>query len=802
MDESIKDKENNIENSEKTGINPENSPPETDKEFLRIPLIPLRAVAVIPSMVTHFDVGREKSIAALEKAMEENSQIFLVMQKDATVENPKQEDMFEYGTVANVKQVLRLPAKTCRILVEGVHRAKLEKVYTSKGYYTGQLSFTPEIGGIISKSNALEAMHRKLTELYDEYVTLLGRISHEGYFSAIAADEIGTVADAMVGSMALKPDVIQSFIEELDGVKRADKLLPLIVNEIEILKLERDLATKVKSTIDDKQKEYYLREQLKAIQEELGEFNESLDEDEMSEFLKAIQSNKYPQEVKTRLVKEMNKLSKMSPMSPEASVIRTYMETLVELPFGNYSKEKLDIKHVKKVLDKDHYSLKKVKERIVEYVAAKKLSNDFNSPILCLVGPPGTGKTSIVRSIAEAINRKYVRMSLGGIKDEAEIRGHRRTYVGSMPGRIAKAMRQAGTMNPLILFDEIDKLGNDFRGDPASAMLEVLDAEQNNSFRDHYLEISLDLSRVMFITTANTVETIPRPLLDRMEIIEVTGYTEEEKIHIANKYLIPKQLKKHGLTKKNISISKAVLEKVINNYTRESGVRSLEREIASICRKAATKMQLEDIDTVKLTLANLEEFLGPKIYLYDTTFSQDEIGIARGLAWTQSGGDTLIIEVNIMEGTGKTELTGRLGEVMKESAKAAIGYIRSQTDKLGIDPNFYKDKDIHVHVPEGAVPKDGPSAGITLATALISALTNRKVRKDIAMTGEITLRGRVLPIGGLKEKLSAARRAKVKHVLIPLENQRDLVDVPQEILDEVEITPVKDMDDVLKHALL
>lgn len=770
-------------------------------EFTKIPLIPLRSVAVIPSMVTHFDVGREKSILALEKAMEENGQVFLVMQKDASVENPKQENLYEYGTIANVKQVLRLPGRTCRILVEGIKRAKLEETITVKGYYTAIVSI-PEIPKtVISTNNALEAMHRKLTTLYEEYVTLLGRISHEGYFSAVAADDIGIVADAMVGSMVLKPEVIQSFIEELDGLTRADKLLPLLVNEIEILKLERDLATKVKSTIDEKQKEYYLREQLKAIQEELGEFNEALDEDEMSEFIKAIDSKKYPQEVRAKLKKEMSKLSKMSPMSPEASVIRSYMETLIELPFGVETKEKLDIKYVRKILERDHYGLNKVKERIIEYIAAKKLSNDFNSPILCLVGPPGTGKTSIVKSIAESINRKYVRMSLGGIKDEAEIRGHRRTYIGSMPGRVAKAIKQAGSMNPLILFDEIDKLGNDFRGDPASAMLEVLDAEQNNSFRDHYLEISLDLSHVMFITTANTIETIPRPLLDRMEVIEVTGYTEEEKMHIANKYIIPKQLKKHGMTKKQLSITKDVLEKVISNYTRESGVRNLEREIASLCRKSATKMQLEETDSIKVTVNNIEDFLGPKRYLYDTTFDQDEIGIARGLAWTQVGGDTLTIEVNTMNGTGHIELTGRLGEVMKESAKAAIGYIRSQTDKLGINPDFYKDKDIHVHVPEGAVPKDGPSAGITLATAIISALANKKVRRDVAMTGEITLRGRVLPIGGLKEKLSAARRANVRQVLIPMENVRDLADVPKQILDELQITPVKNMDDVLKNAL-
>lgn len=770
-------------------------------EFTKIPLIPLRAVAVIPGMVTHFDVGREKSILALEKAMEENGEVFLVMQRDASIENPKRENLYEYGTIANVKQVLRLPGRTCRILVEGIKRAKLEETVTVKGYYTAIVTIPKITEAIISANNILEAMHRKLTTLYEEYVTLLGRISHEGYFNAVAADDIGVVADAMVGSMALKSEVVQSFIEELDGITRAEKLLPLLVNEIEILKLERDLATKVKSTIDEKQKEYYLREQLKAIQEELGEYSEEVDENEMGEYIKAIESKKYPEEVRAKLKKEMSRLSKMSPMSPEASVIRSYMETLIELPFGIETKEKLDIKHVGRILERDHYGMNKVKERIIEYIAAKKLSNNFNSPILCLVGPPGTGKTSIVKSIAKSINRKYVRMSLGGIKDEAEIRGHRRTYIGSMPGRVVKAIKQAGSMNPLILFDEIDKLGNDFRGDPASAMLEVLDAEQNNAFRDHYLEVSLDLSRVMFITTANTVETIPRALLDRMEVIEVTGYTEEEKMHIANKYIIPKQLKKHGMTRKHLNISESVLKKVISNYTRESGVRNLEREIASLCRKAATRMQLDETDRVKLTVDNIEDFLGPQKYHYDTTFDKDEVGIARGLAWTQVGGDTLTIEVNIMNGTGHVELTGRLGDVMKESAKAAIGYIRSQTDRLNINPDFYKDKDIHVHVPEGAVPKDGPSAGITLATAIISALTNRKVRRDVAMTGEITLRGRVLPIGGLKEKLSAACRANVRQVLMPMENMQDLAEVPKQITDNLEITPVSNMDDVLKNAL-
>lgn len=769
--------------------------------YVKIPLIPLRGVAVVPYMVTHFDVGREKSITALEKAMEENGQVLLVMQKDATVENPKKNELYEYGTIANVKQVLRLPGRTCRILVEGLKRAKLEEMTTKKGYLTAVCSICDSTGAGI-KSNSLEALYRKLSDLFEEYVNLLGRVSHEVIFSVIGSDDIGIVADTMIGGMILKPEVIQSFIEQFDGIKRANDLLPLLVNEIEILKLERDLATKVKSTIDDKQKEYYLREQLKAIQEELGEYNENLDDDELDVFLKAIDSDKVPEEVKAKLTKELSKLNKMSPMSPEASVIRSYMDSLIEIPYGIETKEKLDIKHVQKVLDRDHYGLEKVKERIVEYIAAKKLSNAYDAPILCLVGPPGTGKTSIVKSIADAINRKYVRMSLGGIKDEAEIRGHRRTYIGSMPGRVAKAVKQAGTMNPLILFDEIDKLGNDFRGDPASAMLEVLDSEQNNSFRDHYLEVSLDLSHVMFITTANTTETIPRPLLDRMEVIEVTGYTEEEKIHIANKYLIPRQMKKHGLTKKELSISMGVLEELINYYTRESGVRNLEREIASLCRKAATKMQLTDTDCIKVTVDNIEGILGPKRYLYDTTFDADDVGIARGLAWTQVGGDTLTIEVNVMNGTGHVELTGSLGDVMKESAKAAIGYIRSQTEKLGINPDFYKDKDIHVHVPEGAVPKDGPSAGITLAIAIISALNGRKIRRDIAMTGEITLRGRILPIGGLKEKLSAAKRAHVRQVLIPKENVRDLVDVPKEILKEMEITPVHTMDEVIRYALV
>ncbi|MFO7612325.1 MAG: endopeptidase La [Clostridia bacterium] len=762
------------------------------------PMIPLRGITVFPHMTIHFDVGRGKSVSALEKAMAGDQLIFLVTQKDAVIEEPGIDDIYKTGTLSKIKQLLRLPGKTVRVLVEGIERGEIVSYVSSEPFFEVEAATFDKNDRMPGKRE--EALRRKAVEAFESYAALAGRISPDTVFAIITTEDTGKLSDMIAGSMTLKTDQRQELLTEKDSVKRITKLLPIVHNEIQILELERDISSKVKGQIDEMQKQYYLKEQLKIIREELGE-DEGETEDDIQEYFNQLDKRDYPVEVKDKIEKEIGRLVKMSPISAEASVLRTYIEWLINMPWDKTTEEKLEPAHARVILERDHYGLDKVKERIIEYIASRKMAKDFNSPILCLVGPPGVGKTSIVKSIAEAVNRKYVRMSLGGVRDEAEIRGHRRTYVGSMPGRIAKAISHADSMNPLILFDEIDKMSSDFRGDPSSAMLEVLDSEQNYSFRDHYLEVPLDLRQVMFITTANTSDTIPQPLLDRMEVIYISGYTTEEKENIARKFLIPKQMKKHGLTNSRFGISDSALRGIISNYTRESGVRTLEREIASACRKAVTKLVEDGVPSVKITSRNIEDFFGPKKFEYEKALETDEIGIARGLAWTPAGGDTLSIEVNTMPGSGKLELTGRLGEVMKESAKAAYGYIRSRTDKLGIDEDFYKSTDIHVHVPEGAVPKDGPSAGITLATAIISALTQMPVSKEVAMTGEITLRGRVLPIGGLKEKLTAARRAGMKKAIIPYANKSELVEISDEVKNSLEIIPVKSMDEVLDIAI-
>ena len=762
------------------------------------PMIPLRGITVFPHMTIHFDVGRDKSVAALESAMEGDQKIFLVTQKDAVVEDPGADDIYKTGTLSKVKQLLRLPGKTVRVLVEGLDRGEILSYVSSNPYMEVEVEI-PEHSYRLP-SDREEALRRRAVEAFESYAALAGRISPDTVFSIITTENTDKLSDLIAGSMTLKVEQRQDLLQERDSLKRLSKLLPIIHSEIQILELEKDINSKVKGQIDEMQKQYYLKEQLKVIREELGEGDGESD-DEIMEYYDQLEKREYPFEVREKIEKELKRLVRMNPISAEASVLRTYVEWLINMPWDKTTEEKLNPADARVILERDHYGLEKVKERIVEYIASRKMAKDFNSPILCLVGPPGVGKTSIVKSIAEAVNRKYVRMSLGGVRDEAEIRGHRRTYVGSMPGRIAKAINQADSMNPLILFDEIDKMSRDFRGDPASAMLEVLDSEQNFSFRDHYLEVPLDLRQVMFITTANTADPIPRPLLDRMEVIHISGYTGEEKHNIATRFLLPKQMKKHGLTDKQFKVTDSALKGIINHYTRESGVRTLERVLASGCRKAVTKLVEGEKKIVKITNRNIEEFFGPKKYEYEKALDKDEIGIARGLAWTVVGGDTLSIEVNTMPGSGKLELTGRLGDVMKESAKAAYGYIRSRTDKLGIEKNFYKTTDIHVHIPEGAVPKDGPSAGITLATAIISALTKIPVSKEVAMTGEITLRGRVLPIGGLKEKLTAARRAGMKKVVIPYANKSELVDIHEEVLDALEIIPVKSMDEVLGIAI-
>lgn len=770
-----------------------------NNRIMVLPMIPLRGITVFPHMTIHFDVGRKKSVAALEKAMEGDQLIFLASQKDATVDEPREEDIYTTGTVSRIKQLLRLPGQTVRVLVEGAYRGELLSYVEDEPYLEVEIKAYSETEKA-AEGKKEEALRRKAVEAFEAYAALAGRISPDTVFSIISTEDISKLADLIAGSMNLKTDQRQELLNERDSFKRLSKLLPAIHSEIQILELEKDISSKVKGQIDEMQKQYYLKEQLKIIKEELGEGEGGAD-DEIGEYYNELEKRDFPKEVREKVEKEVKHLAKMNPISAEASVLRTYVEWLLNMPWDKTTEEKLDPAEARRILERDHYGLDKVKERIVEYIASRRMAKDYNSPILCLVGPPGVGKTSIVKSIAEAVNRKYVRMSLGGVRDEAEIRGHRRTYVGSMPGRIAKAVNQAESMNPLILFDEIDKMSRDFRGDPASAMLEVLDSEQNFAFRDHYLEVPLDLRNVMFITTANTADPIPRPLLDRMEVIYISGYTGEEKQKIAERFLIPKQMEKHGLNKKNFRITEGALKGIINHYTRESGVRNLEREIASACRKAVTRLVEKNEKSVRITVRNLEEFFGPKKYEYEKALEKDEVGIARGLAWTPVGGDTLSIEVNTMPGTGKMELTGRLGDVMKESAKAAYGYIRSRTKALGIEEEFYKNMDIHIHVPEGAVPKDGPSAGITLATAMISALTGTPVKKEVAMTGEITLRGRVLPIGGLKEKLTAARRAGMKKVIIPSANKSELAEIHEEVKSSLEIIPVKSMDEVLEIAV-
>ncbi len=770
-----------------------------DNKIMVLPMIPLRGITVFPHMTIHFDVGRKKSVAALEKAMAGDQLIFLAAQKDAAVDEPAPEDIYSMGTVSRIKQLLRLPGQTVRVLVEGVYRGELLSYVEEEPYLEVEIKAYSEPETVVERKKE-EALRRKAVEAFEAYAALAGRISPETVFAIISTDDISKLSDLIAGSMNLKTEQRQELLSERDSFKRISRLLPVIHDEIQILELEKDISSKVKGQIDEMQKQYYLKEQLKIIREELGE-GEGGDEDEIQEYYEELEKREFPKEVREKVEKEIKHLAKMNPISAEASVLRTYVEWLLNMPWDKTTDEKLDPAEARKILERDHYGLEKVKERIVEYIASRKMATDYNSPILCLVGPPGVGKTSIVKSIAEAVNRNYVRMSLGGVRDEAEIRGHRRTYVGSMPGRIAKAVHQAESMNPLILFDEIDKMSRDFRGDPASAMLEVLDAEQNYSFRDHYLEVPLDLRNVMFITTANTIDPVPRPLLDRMEVIHISGYTGEEKQRIAQKFLIPKQMEKHGLTNRTFRITDGALKGMINHYTRESGVRNLEREIASACRKAVTRLVENNEKSVRITVRNLEDYFGPKKFEYEKALDKDEVGIARGLAWTPVGGDTLSIEVNTMPGTGKLELTGRLGDVMKESAKAAYGYIRSRTDELDIDKDFYKNIDIHVHVPEGAVPKDGPSAGITLATAIISALTEVPVKKEVAMTGEITLRGRVLPIGGLKEKLTAARRARMKTVIIPSANKSELAEIHDEVKSSLEIIDVKSMDEVLKIAM-
>ena len=769
-----------------------------DNETRSLPMVALRGLTIMPEMIVHFDVSRERSIAAIQQAMVEEQEIFLVAQKSIETENPGQDDVYETGTVASVKQLIKLSKKVVRVLVEGKNRAVLKKIEETDPYLRAEVEVLEEQEITIPDDLNAEAMMRGLKEIITEYAAKNGKISKESVAEILDITDLKRLVNEVAANIPLKYKDQQELLEELDFWSRYEKLSLKLVNEMQIMEIKEELQRKVKSKVDKHQKEYLLREQLKVIREELGEDTTFSDADEFEEACSKLDA---PEEVKEKLHKEIGRFKNTIGSQAENGVIRTYIETILEMPWNKRAEDNTDINYAKEVLEADHYGLEQVKERILEFLAVRTLTQKGESPILCLVGPPGTGKTSIAKSLARSLKKPFVRISLGGVRDEAEIRGHRKTYVGAMPGRIANGIRTAGVKNPVLLLDEIDKVSTDYKGDTFSALLEVLDSEQNSKFRDHYLEVPLDLSEVTFITTANTLQTIPRPLLDRMEIIEITSYTENEKLHIAIEHLIPKQLEKHGITDEQLSFSKKAIWKIAHNYTKEAGVRQLEREIGNICRKAAKELLTTEKEKITVTDRNLHKFLGKEKYSYQMANAAPEVGIVRGLAWTSVGGDTLQIEVNVMPGKGEIMLTGQLGDVMKESARAGISYIRSVSKKYAIAEDFFEKHDIHVHIPEGAVPKDGPSAGITMATAMLSAVTGKKVRADLAMTGEITLRGRVLPSGGLKEKLLAAKNAGIQTVLIPKENTADVEELSSEITKGLEIIPVETMEEVLKKAL-
>ncbi|MEK4346195.1 endopeptidase La [Paenibacillus sp. FSL P4-0184] len=763
----------------------------------RFPLLPLRGLLVYPSMVLHLDVGREKSVRALEKAMVEDNLILLCSQSEVNIEEPGQDDIFRVGTVANVRQMLKLPNGTIRVLVEGVERAEIINYIDNDEYYEVMARELPEEE---DGDQECDALMRTVLNQFEHYITLSKKVTPETLAAVSDIEEPGRLADVITSHLSLKIKDKQEILETIDVSKRLEKLLDILNNEREVLELERKINQRVKKQMEKTQKEYYLREQMKAIQKELGEKEGRVGEAE--ELRNLMEEKNLPERVKEKMEKEIDRLEKMPVSSAEGGVIRNYVDWLLGLPWNEQTEDDLDIKKAEQVLDEDHYGLEKPKERVLEYLAVQQLVKKLKGPILCLVGPPGVGKTSLARSIARSLNRKFVRISLGGVRDEAEIRGHRRTYVGAMPGRIIQGMKTAGTINPVILLDEIDKMAADFRGDPSSALLEVLDPEQNNTFSDHFVELPFDLSNVMFVTTANVVHNIPRPLLDRMEMLFIPGYTELEKLQIGSRYLLPKQKKNHGLAEDQLIIEDDSLLRIVREYTRESGVRNLEQQIAALCRKAAKQIVSKEKESVVILPDDIKDYLGVSKYRYGMAELEDQIGTVTGLAWTEVGGDTLLIEVTVVQGTGKLTLTGQLGDVMKESAQAAFSYTRSKAEELGLQPDFYEKIDIHIHIPEGAIPKDGPSAGITIATALISALTKRYVSKDVAMTGEITLRGRVLPIGGLKEKSLAAHRAGYKKILLPKDNERDLKEIPESVRNDVEFIPVSNMDQVLHHALV
>lgn len=765
---------------------------------ITIPVVALRGMAILPGMVAHFDVSRKKSMKAIEEAMIGDQSVFLIAQKNLEIEDPKMEDLYRIGVIAKVKQVIKMRNGVVRILVEGERRAEILELTEGLPYLQGEVFYLEEEQEVYSEE-VKEGMRRAVLEVYGHYAALNPKLDKEYMHQVSETKDAEKLMDLIANNIPVYYEEKQKYLESITIEERYQTLMELLLREVNIISIKNDFQTKVKAQVDKNQKEYLLREQMKVIREELGEDNTESDADLFLQTLKKLQASK---EIKDKIQKEIERFKNISSNSSESAVARGYIETLLELPWDKASKDNKDLKNAAKVLDDDHYGMEKVKERMLEFLAVRNLTNKGESPIICLVGPPGTGKTSIAKSVAKALDKEYVRICLGGVRDEAEIRGHRRTYVGAMPGRIASGLRMAGVKNPLMLLDEIDKVSSDYKGDTSSALLEVLDSEQNQKFRDHYVEIPIDLSEVLFIATANSVQDIPRPLLDRMELIEVSSYTENEKMHIAKEHLVRKQVKKNGLKKEQITIRKEALAMVIRGYTKEAGVRSLERKIGEICRKAAREIYEGDQKKAVVTKKNLEKYLGKEKYTFDQAGKTDEIGIVRGLAWTSVGGDTLEIEVNVMPGKGEFRLTGQLGDVMKESAQAGISYIRSVSKEFKIPKEFFKENDIHIHIPEGAVPKDGPSAGITMATAMLSAITKRKIRADVAMTGEITLRGRVLPIGGLKEKTLAAKNAGIKIICVPAKNEKDMDEIADEIKEGLKIVYVKTMQDVLDTAFV
>ncbi|MCM3455393.1 endopeptidase La [Heyndrickxia oleronia] len=761
-----------------------------------VPLLPLRGLLVYPTMVLHLDVGREHSVQALEQSMMNDHLIFLTTQKDDSINEPNEEDLYRMGTLTKVKQMLKLPNGTIRVLVEGLYRAEIQHFYDENNYYAVSLKTYEQND---TSDVEMIALMRTMLEYFEQYIKLSKKISAETFETVSDIEEPGRMADIIASHLPLKLSQKQEVLETVDIKARLNKVIEIIHNEKEVLNLEKKIGQRVKKSMERTQKEYYLREQMKAIQKELGDKEGKTGE--VAEFTEKIEKSGMPEHVKKTALKELDRYEKVPSSSAESSVIRNYIDWLISLPWSNATEDDLDISKAEEILNREHYGLDKVKERVLEYLAVQKLTQSLKGPILCLAGPPGVGKTSLARSVAESLGRKFVRISLGGVRDESEIRGHRRTYVGAMPGRIIQGMKKAGTINPVFLLDEIDKMSNDFRGDPSAAMLEVLDPEQNHSFSDHYIEETYDLSKVMFITTANDLSSIPGPLRDRMEIISIPGYTELEKIHIAKDHLLQKEMNEHGLTKGQLQVRDEAFQKIVRYYTREAGVRSLEREIASICRKTAKIIVSSERKRVIVTDKNIEEYLGKTRYHYGQAEIEDQVGVATGLAYTTVGGDTLQIEVSLSPGKGKLVLTGKLGDVMKESAQTALSFVRSKAIEFKLEEDFYEKYDIHIHVPEGAVPKDGPSAGITIATALTSALTGIPIRKEVGMTGEITLRGRVLPIGGLKEKTLSAHRAGLTMIILPKDNEKDIDDIPESVRGDLKLIPVSNMNEVLKVAL-